>query len=114
MIAQLLAIFPALLVGVLLHECVHYLAAMPFSEDVRFTRPTPTSVGVEYDYYDEDWRHRAGDVANLMPAITGAIAIPVVFFTVGWPPLAIENIWLFSGFSAFAIGGRADFIRTFV
>jgi hypothetical protein len=114
MILELLLIFPALLIGVLAHEATHYLAAMPFSEDVRFTRPTPTSLGVEYDYYDHDWRHRAGDVANLMPAIIGVIGIPAIYLSVGFPALVVTNLWLFAGAAAFVVGGRADFVRTFV
>jgi hypothetical protein len=100
--------------GILAHELVHYLSALPFSEEVRFVRPAPTKLAVEYDYHDEDWRHRAGDVANLMPLILGLTAIILVFFMSGLPPFELGSAFIYSGFIAFVSGGRADYLRVFV
>jgi len=111
---ELVLIIPALLVGVLAHEATHYVAAYPIAEEVRLIRPRPTSLAVEYDYFDERWRHRAADVVNLSPLIIGLVAMVAVWVTVGLPAAELSNLWMLVGWLGFTVGGPADFIRTFV
>jgi len=114
LLLELVLIIPAMLVGVLAHEATHYLAAYPIAEDVRLVRPASTSLAVEYDYFDERWRHRAADVANLSPLIIGLVAMVAAWVTVGLPAAELSNVWMLVGWLTFTVGGPADFIRTFV
>jgi hypothetical protein len=114
LVVQLVLATIAIGAGILAHEAVHYLSAMPFSEEVRVVRPAPTKLAVEYDYRDEDWRHKAGDVANLMPLILGVVAVILAFLTSSFPPLELGSAFIYAGAIAFVSGGRADYLRVFV
>jgi hypothetical protein len=114
LLLQLALVVPAMLVAVLAHEVTHYLAAYPIAEDVRMLHVAPTSLAVEYDYYDQPWRHRAADVANLSPLILGLVAMAVAWATVGLPAAELGNLWMLLGWLAFTVGGPADFVRWLV
>jgi len=113
MLLELALVPVAIAVGILLHELVHYVAVWPMAEHVRLVRPRPTKLAVEYDYFDEDWRHRWGDFAGIMPLLLGLTVMLVAFFTVGFPEFAPENTAVFVGWLVFTVGGPGDFARVF-
>jgi len=53
MILDLALIIPAVIVGALAHEAMHYLSVWPVAENVRVVRPSSTRLAVEYDYYHQ-------------------------------------------------------------
>ena len=115
LLLSLLLIIPAILGGVVLHELVHYLAVWPMAEDVRLLLERgPTRLAVEYDYLDEDWRHRWGDVAAIAPLLIGLTTMIATWLTIGLPAFDAKNGWMFAGWLVFTVGGPADFVRTFV
>jgi hypothetical protein len=114
LLVELLLIFPVIVAAVLAHEVTHYLAAYPIAEDVRMLRVAPTSLAIEYDYYDEPWRHRAADVANVSPLIIGLLVMLGGWLTVGLPAAELGNLWMLVGWLVFTVGGPADFVRWFV
>ena len=113
MLLELALVPVAIVIGVVLHELVHYVAVWPMAEDVRLVRPRPTKLAVEYDYYDQDWRHRWGDVAGLAPLLIGLSVMLVGWATVGLPEFAPENTAVFVGWLVFTVGGPGDFLRVF-
>jgi hypothetical protein len=113
MILDLALIIPAVIVGALAHEAMHYLSVLPVAENVRVIRPSPTRLAVEYDYYDEAWRHRYADIANVSPLLVGLIGMLVAWLTVGLPSFELQNAFVFAGWVTFTVGGPADFVRVF-
>lgn len=113
MILELALIIPAVILGALAHEALHYLAVLPVAEDVRIVRPTTTRLAVEFDYYDEPWWHRYADIANLSPLLVGLIVMLLASFTVGLPGFELQNAFVFFGWLTFTFGGPADFARVF-
>jgi len=89
--------------AIVLHELVHYVAVWPIAEDVRIKFGDYLPREVEYDLFDQPWRMKWADFADVAPLLLALAGIPLAVYL--GPPGFLEAPWLYTGWVVFGLGG---------